>query len=121
MLSLMDLTQIEVRIPSLSDINDVITDSCKKEVRKHLENILHMIAQGEDLPIDYLKERYLSDVDIKTTLATTKKRITTDEQCRAKVSTGKRCSRRCKQPDTYCGGHLHSRPYGEITEDEEKN
>ena len=114
----MDISQVEVRIPSLSDLNTQISECVRKEVRKQLEGLLHHLAQGENLSIDYLKDKYLRLTEVESLAVTkqSKKKISCDEQCRARVSTGKRCSRRCKQPDTYCGGHINSRPYGEIEE-----
>lgn len=115
----MDISQVEARIPSLSDLNTQISECIRREVRKQLEGLLHHLAQGENLSIDYLKDKYLhlTEVDGLTVTKQSKKKISCDEQCRARVSTGKRCSRRCKQPETYCGGHINSRPYGEIEND----
>jgi hypothetical protein len=117
----MDISQVEVRIPSLSDLNAQISECIRKEVRKQMESLLHHLAQGENLSIDYLKEKYLrlTDVENVSVSKQAKKKINGDEQCRARVSTGKRCSRRCKQPDVYCGGHINSRPYGETEEADE--
>jgi hypothetical protein len=119
----MDISQVEVRIPSLSELNTQISECIRKEVRKQLEGLLHHLAQGENLSIDYLKDKYLhlTEVDQITVTKQTKKKISCDEQCRARVSTNKRCSRRCKQPATYCGGHINSRPYGELEEDDEES
>ncbi len=112
----MDISQFEVRLPTLSELNAHISDAIKKEVRKQMELLLLRIAQGEDLPIDTLKDRYLQVSDIDTTMVNKqpKKQISADEQCSAKVSTGSQCSRRCKKPSEYCGGHVNSRPYGVI-------
>ncbi len=115
----MDISQFEVRIPSLSDLNAHISESIKKEVRKQMENLLHRISQGEDMPVEYLKERYMQVTDIDASSVVhkqPKKKISAADQCKAKVSTGVQCSRRCKQPDMFCGGHLNSRPYGEVVE-----
>jgi hypothetical protein len=112
----MDISQFEVRIPSLSELNTHIADTIKKEVRKQMELLIMRIAQGEDLSLDKLKERYLSVSDIDTSVVhkQEKKTINAEDQCRAKVSTGAQCSRRCKNPSEYCGGHINSRPYGVI-------
>ena len=112
----MDISQFEVRIPSLSDLNTHISESIKIEVRKQMESLLHRIAQGESIPVEYLKEHYMqvSDIDSSVVHKQPKKKICASDQCKAKVSTGAQCSRRSKQPDIYCGGHLNSRPYGEV-------
>ena len=112
----MDISQFEVRIPSLSDLNTHISESIKIEVRKQIESLLHRIAQGESIPVEYLKEHYMqvSDIDSSVVHKQPKKKICASDQCKAKVSTGAQCSRRSKQPDIYCGGHLNSRPYGEV-------
>jgi hypothetical protein len=113
----MDISQFEVRIPSLSDLNTHISESIKIEVRKQMESLLHRIAQGESIPVEYLKEHYMqvSDIDSSSVVhKQPKKKICSSDQCKAKVSTGAQCSRRSKQPDMYCGGHLNSRPYGEV-------
>ena len=112
----MDISQFEVRIPTLSELNAHIADAIKKEVRKQMELLLLRIAQGEDIPIDTLKERYMqvSDIDTSVVNKPPKKQIDAADQCHAKVSTGSQCSRRCKQPSEYCGGHVNSRPYGVI-------
>lgn len=113
----MDISQLEVRIPSVSELNQHIADSIKKEVRKQMEAFLHRLAKEEDLSFDTLKEKYLksSAATDQQTAATSEpvKKIKEDEQCKARVSTGNRCSRRCKGM-SYCGGHLNARPYGEI-------
>jgi hypothetical protein len=119
----MDISQFEVRIPSISDLNQHITECIKKEVNKQMDAFLYRVAQGEDLSFDTLKDKYMksaqssahftTDMDSATT-KDSKKKITDEEQCRARVSTGKRCSRRCKGKDTYCGGHINARPYGEL-------
>ena len=115
----MDISQVEVRIPSIVDLNQNISDCIKTEVRKQMETLLHRIAQGEDLSFDTLKEKYMKTTSSSSTHACTpttsiKKQIQDEEQCRARVSTGNRCSRRCKNSDSYCGGHINARPYGEI-------
>jgi hypothetical protein len=116
----MDISQFEVRIPSISDLNQHIAECIKKEVHKQMDAFLHRVAQGEDLSFDTLKEKYMKvqshfsgDMD-SNSAKDPKKKITDEEQCRARVSTGKRCSRRCKGKDTYCGGHINARPYGEL-------
>ncbi len=114
----MDISQLEVRIPSISDLNQHISDCIKKEVRKQMEAFLHRIAKEEDLSFDVLKEKYMKSSSSSSSAADHStaeplKKIKEDELCKARVSTGKRCSRRCKGTD-YCGGHLNARPYGEI-------
>ena len=121
----MDISQLEVRIPSISELNQHISDCIKKEVRKQMEAFLHRLAKEEDLSFDTLKEKYIkSDHSLTSALASSsssasastsviKKKITDEEQCKARVSTGNRCSRRCKGV-SYCGGHINARPYGEV-------
>ncbi len=126
----MDISQVEVRIPSITDLNQHISDTIKKEVRKQMEAFLRKVAQGEDLSFDKLKDKYMSSVagsgagvpgsgEAELSATTSKKKISEDEMCRARVSTGKRCSRRCRLPDIYCGGHLNARPYGEVNKIDE--
>ncbi len=109
----MDISPLEVRIPSISDLNQHISDCIKKEVRKHVDAFVHRVAQGEDLSYDVLKDKYLKFTDSDAVEFVTKKRIQEEEQCLARVSSGKRCSRRCKDGKKYCGGHFNTRPYGE--------
>ena len=113
----MDISQLEVRIPSICDLNQNISDCIKKEVRKQMETFLHRIAKEEDLSFDVLKEKYMRSSSATATADYSQsepaKKFKEDEQCKARVSTGKRCSRRCKGTE-YCGGHLNARPYGEI-------
>jgi hypothetical protein len=112
----MDISQFEVRVPTISDLNQQISECIKKEVRKQIDSFLHRVAQGEDMSYDMLKDKYLKSTEIDTVSISKepKKRINDEEQCHARVSTGKRCSRRCKGSDDYCGGHLNARPYGQI-------
>lgn len=116
----MDMSQVEIRVPSLSELNDHITEAIKKEVKKHVENLLHRIAQGESLNFDIIKEKYGINTDVNISseaLKIKKKKLNTIDKCQARVSAGDRCSRKCKHPDVYCGGHINSRPYGTISKD----
>lgn len=36
--------------------------------------------------------------------------------CLARIHTGGQCSRKCKDNSDYCGGHIHSLPYGSIND-----
>ena len=58
--------------------------------------------------------------EISSTISLSKKtrrKIESHERCCAKTSKGDRCTRK-RKTTRYCGSHLHSRPYGEIDEDE---
>ena len=114
------MAQVEIRVPSLSELNEHISEAIKKEVKKHADNLLHRIAQGENLNFDLIKEKYgaLSDINISSqSLKIKKKKINSIDKCQARVSAGDRCSRKCKHPDIFCGGHINSRPYGVISQD----
>lgn len=113
----MDISPVEIRVQTLSELNDYLNDSIKKEVKKQLENLLHRISQGEGLPFDLIKEKYgnLAEGDESTLQKPKKKKIDSINKCQARVSAGDRCSRRCKLPERFCGGHINSRPYGIIS------
>ena len=118
------MSQVEIRVPSLSELNDHISEAIKKEVKKHVENLLHRISQGESLNFDIIKEKYGMNTDVNISsqaLKIKKKKINSIDNCQARVSAGDRCSRKCKHPDVYCGGHINSRPYGIISEDSDSD
>ena len=112
----MDMNKdIEIRIPSITQLNGHITEIIKKEVKNQIEDILYRISKGEDIPLEHLKA-YVPDINdvCGTNIKPVKRKIDQKEQCQAKVNNGDRCSRRCKPPHVYCGGHTNSRPYGQI-------
>ena len=107
---------MEIRLPPLADLNLKINQTIKKEVKKNLELILYRISKDEGLSLEGLIAKYMhiEDNGAPVLTKTSKKPILDEEQCAAKVSNGDRCSRRTKGDNKYCGGHLNSRPYGEI-------
>jgi hypothetical protein len=117
----MDIGEIEARIPAVSDINEQIVEFTKDYVKQKLSDMLTLISVDENLPRDKLM-LYIHKIDfddITSTIANSKKvrkTLDTEHQCKAKTSKGIRCTRK-KKNGSYCGSHINSRPYGEITTD----
>ena len=111
----MDIGEIEVRIPSVSDINDQITEFVKDYVCKKTSSVLIKVSQEHNLPRDKLMS-YIHQIefdDISTTLSAKRprKKVETKDRCLAKTSKGGQCTRK-RKTDYYCGSHENSRPYG---------
>jgi hypothetical protein len=119
----MDIGEIEVKIPAISEINEQFVELTKGYVKQKLVDLLTFISIEENLPRDRLM-KYIHQIDfddINSTVANsrrTNKHIDAEDQCQAKTSKGVRCTRK-KRNGAYCGSHLSSRPYGEIDSYEE--
>lgn len=118
----MDYSQSVVRLPTLCDINDHLTECIKEQVKKQVALLMIRIAKGEDLSIDYLREKYEDNTDNMSSICIPRKPRKTVphiERCMARIAGGKRCSRRRRgEAAFYCGGHVNTRPYGDFNEDE---
>ena len=117
----MDIGEIELRIPTISDINEQMVEFTKEYVRKKISEVLTELSVDEQLPRDQLM-RYIHNInfdDISLTINSMKrprKKVDTRERCRAQTSKGERCTRKRKDMLEFCGSHESSRPYGEVTE-----
>jgi hypothetical protein len=118
----MDIGELDIRIPTVSEINGQIVDFVKEYVKQKVSEVLSAVASDENLPRDKLMA-YVRDIqfdDILSTLNSVKKprkRVESRERCRAKTCKGDRCTRKRKDDMEYCGSHESSRPYG-VVEDE---
>lgn len=114
----MDIGEISIFLPSVSQINDELTGVIKTHCTKAIEEILSDIAETYRIPIDELNEKYLKVLDFGeiSVLGRGKKSIDTKTRCCAKTSKG-RCTRK-RKTGLFCGSHEHSRPYGEIDDSE---
>jgi len=119
----MDVGEVELCLPSVSEMNEQFVQLLKDYAMRKASDLLTQIASTENLPRDKLMA-YLHKMDfddIVTTISNAKrprKKIESKDQCCAKTSKGDRCSRKRKE-GTYCGSHLVSRPYGEVTDTED--
>ena len=111
----MDISPVEIRVQTLSELNEYIAEAIKKQVKKHTEDLLHRVSHGENLSYEGLKEKYGHILEENALIKLPKKkRVDSADKCQACISSGDRCSRKCKGPEKFCGGHLNSRPYGVI-------
>jgi hypothetical protein len=113
----MDIGEIELRLPTVTDINDQLVEFVKDYVMKKTSNVLVKISQQENLPRDRLMQ-YVHNIDfedISTSVNTKRprKKVDVKDRCLAKTSKGCQCTRKRKN-DLYCGSHENSRPYGEV-------
>lgn len=118
----MDIGEIELRIPTVSEINEQMVEFTKEYVRQKVSEVLTELSVDEQLPRDRLM-RYIHTInfdDISLTINSMKrprKKIDTRERCQAKTSKGDQCTRKRKDLVQFCGSHESSRPYGEIKGD----
>jgi hypothetical protein len=114
----MEIGELELRIPTVSEINEQMVEFTKEYVRQKVSEVVTEISSDENLPRDKLMMyvRKINFDDISSTIFSKKprKKIESEDRCRAKTSKGDRCTRKRKNPILFCGSHETSRPYGEI-------
>lgn len=118
----MDYGQSVIRLPTLSQFNENLQPSLNEHIKKKNMQLLTAIADGENLSIRYLLEKYGGFIDTEQNINVTQRKqrkiVPGKERCMAKKHDGERCTRRRKQIDgesnLYCGGHINSRPYGQF-------
>ena len=121
----MDVGELELRLPTVSEINEQMVEFIKDYVLRKSVDLLTRVSVDEHLPCDKLMA-YLQDMDfddIASTISSSRKprkQISSEDRCCAKTSKGERCTRK-RKTDRYCGSHCNSRPYGEIGDEEEVN
>lgn len=114
----MDIAEIDIKIPSLTLLNEQIIELIKEQVTTAVSRVLDQIAELERLPRDGLNH-YVDNLDfsnIDKSLSQSRKlrrEVESSQRCRAKTSRGVRCTRK-KKDEMYCGSHIHTRPYGEL-------
>lgn len=121
----MDIGELELRIPTVSEINEQIVEFTKEYVKKKVSEVLTEISADENLPRDKLMMyvRKIKFEDISSTINAAKrprKKVESKERCRAKTSKGDRCTRKRKELLVFCGSHESSRPYGEVAESDDE-
>lgn len=115
----MDIGELELRIPTVSEINEHMVEFTKEYVKLKIAEILTEISADENLPRDKLMLyiRKINFDDISSTVNTVKrprKKIDSKDRCKAKTSKGDQCTRKRRDDMLYCGSHETSRPYGEV-------
>lgn len=120
----MDIGELELRIPTVSEINEQMVEFVKEYVKQKVADILTEVASDENLPRDKLMMyvRKINFDDISSTINSVKrprKKVDSYDRCRAKTSKGDRCTRKRKDTLLFCGSHETSRSYGEIDSDDE--
>lgn len=113
----MDVGEIATFLPSIVTINQQVQGVIQSQCKKHLERILHDIAETQGISFAELNEKYLENLDTSDAVPHTriKTPINAEQRCCAKTCRG-RCTRKRKGGSKFCGSHTHARPYGEITE-----
>ena len=114
----MDYENTQIRFPTLSEFNENLKSSIDDSIRKIILKLLHSIAQGEDLSVDYLISTYgniLDNITIDSVVRKQRKTIPSDNRCLAKINNNRQCSRKRKGVQ-YCGGHIERRPHGEFND-----
>lgn len=120
----MDIGELELRVPTVTEINEQLVEFVKEYVRKKASETLTQIASDENLPRDRLMTyiRKINFDDITSTIVAIKKprkTVESKERCRARTSKGDRCTRKRKDMLLFCGSHETSLPYGQVDSDEE--
>ncbi len=121
----MDVGEIAVYLQSIGSVNEQLVKIIKDQCRKHLEIILADVSETTGVSLSELREKYLCDIEIgefssASVLTKSRKKINTAIRCCARTSKGGRCTRK-RKTERFCGSHEHSRPYGEITNDDESS
>lgn len=114
----MDVREIPIMLPALTEINADIQDLIRKNVKTIVSEILKKVADNEHLEHDTLLKHFTEDMieyDFKKKL---KKHISVDDRCIAKIGTGAQCTRHRKDKEQYCGSHLASRRFGVVESSE---
>ena len=120
----MDIGEIPVHLPTLSAINDQLINLMKDQYLKHLDMVLQDISETRGIPKDQLTEKYMTDTEFgnfgSVSVAPKKSRRKLDPKirCCARTSNRTRCSRK-RKTERFCGSHEHSRPYGEVEDEED--
>jgi hypothetical protein len=121
----MDIGELELRIPTVSEINDQLVDFIKEYTKQKVADILTEISSDEQLPRDklmlYIRKLNFDDLATISNVKKPRKSICTKDRCHAKTSKGERCTRKRKDELPYCGSHESSRPYGEVDEDSQQD
>ena len=114
----MDIGELELRIPTVSEINDQLVEFIKDYTKQKVADILTEVASDEQLPRDklmlYIRKLSFDDLASINNIKRPRKVICTKDRCHAKTSKGERCTRKRKDELPYCGSHESSRPYGEV-------
>lgn len=109
----MEIGEIPVSLPSITKINDEINFIIKDNIHKYLTTVLDSIAEEHRIPRDILHEQYMSEEMLAQYCGTetrgkkTRKKISPEDQCRAKTGLDKRCTRKHKKGERFCGSHLN--------------
>lgn len=120
-LFLMDIGELELCVPTVSEINEQLVDFTKDYTLRKCAELVTKISADENLPRDKLM-KYLQDIefdDIASTISSVRKprrQISPEDRCCAKTSKGDQCTRK-KKNGKYCGSHCNSCPYGEVEEE----
>jgi len=113
-----------VSLPSVVTINKELNNLVINTVKARVKFILSDLSEHYGLPQNELLSRYMTDAikiesDEQGNLSKkVKKQIPIEERCLAKISNGELCSRRHRPGQKFCGGHLDSRPNGEMSLDD---
>jgi hypothetical protein len=118
----MDIGELELRLPTVSEMNEQMLDFIKEYVLRKAVELVNIISADENLPRDKLME-YIQQIDLEdiTTISVERKprrQIGSEDRCCAKTSKGERCTRKRKS-GSYCGSHCNSRPYGVIEHEDD--
>jgi hypothetical protein len=122
----MDIGELELRVPTVSEINEQMVEFTKEYVRQKVAEILTEVASDENLPRDKLMMyiRKINFDDVSSTINAVKrprKKVESKDRCRAKTSKAVRCTRKKKDILMFCGSHETSRPYGEIGDSDDES
>ena len=115
----MDVSEIPCYLPTVSAINEKLTDIVRSMYRRNLETLLLDLSERTHMGLDTLRELYLNDLEkcdftsVMVLPKAARKRVSVTQRCCAKTSKGECCTRKRKN-DKYCGSHENARPYGEF-------
>lgn len=122
----MDIGELQLRLPTVSEINEQLVEFTKEYVKQKVSEIITEISASENLPRDKLMLyiRRINFDDISSTVSSVKrprKKVDSKHRCRALTSKRDRCTRKRKDSLLYCGSHESSRPNGEISDDDDED
>lgn len=121
--TVMDIGELELRIPTVSEINEQLVEFIKEYTKQKVADILTEVASSEQLPRDklmmYIRKLNFDDLVTLNGLKKTRKVLSTKDRCFAKTSKGERCTRKRKDDLPYCGSHESSRPYGDAVDEDD--
>lgn len=120
----MDIGELQLRLPTVSEINEQLVEFTKEYVKQKVSEIITEISANENLPRDKLMLyiRRINFDDISSTVSSVKrprKKLDSKHRCRALTSKRDRCTRKRKDDLLYCGSHESSRPNGEISDNDD--